>query len=277
MKILVLDVSTVNVGIIGFGKMGTALAAGLIALQKTGRPVHIKASCRDLKKHEKLAKELGVQLFDDNLKVLEGSELVLIAVKPQNALSLLSELSENFEKSQLLLSVCAQLRRSDLVKASGLPDKKVFRAMPNIPSLIGQGTTVFCGSNDASQKDIMVVSDFFKCVGYTEHIDESHIDGATAIAGCGPAYVFEVIDALAAGGVHVGLPRELATRLAAATIKGSAQMQIEKNEHPSVLKDQVSTPGGVTIMGLRELYRGNVRSAFVNAVIQATKRSKGII
>jgi pyrroline-5-carboxylate reductase len=152
----------------------------------------------------------------------------------------------------------------------------VVRAMPNTPCLIGEGMTVFCAGPGAGGEQLKIAERIFGTVGKAVALEESLMDGVTGLSGCGPAYVYLVIEALSEAGVKVGLPRKTATLLAAQTLAGSARMVLERGEHPAALKDEVTTPAGCTIDGIMALEEGKLRVTLIKAVLAAAKRSRSL-
>jgi pyrroline-5-carboxylate reductase len=176
-------------------------------------------------------------------------------------------------KGKLVISIVAGLDSQALETAAG-PDVRVVRVMPNTPALVGQGAAAYSLGNRATEGDAVLVEKILRGVGLAVRVKESLLDAVTGLSGSGPAYVFTVIEALADGGVLMGLPRDLALKLAAQTVAGAAAMVRDTGEHPAVLRDQVTSPGGTTIAGLEELESGGLRSALISAVRAATERSR---
>ena len=260
----------VKIGIIGLGKMGEALVNGLI---QSGENFSIRGSTRSKTTSADAAKRLGISVGIENREVVKNSDVLILCVKPHQAESVLKELSGYLRKNQLLISVCASVNTKQL---SDWTDGKisVVRAMPNTPCLVREGMTVFCGGSGVSPSQLKLVERIFTTVGKAIAIEESLMDGATGLSGCGPAYIYLVIEALSEAGVKVGLQRKTATLLAAQTLVGSAKMVLERGEHPAALKDEVTTPAGCTIDGLMALEEGMLRVTLIKAVLAATNRSK---
>ena len=249
-----------KIGIIGLGKMGEALEQGL------KNSSHAKEfSIRGTKRSQE----------SENAALVGASEIVLLCVKPHQAEKVLKQVAPNLTSKHLMISICASITTEQLAAWSG-GKAPVIRAMPNTPCLIGQGMTVLCAGPGAQSAHLALAEKIFNTVGKTAVIEESLMDGATGLSGCGPAYIYLVIEALSEAGVKVGLPRKTATLLAAQTLMGSAQMVLERGEHPAALKDEVTTPAGCTIDGLMALEEGKLRVTLIKAVLAATKRSKGL-
>ncbi|HRK02211.1 MAG TPA: pyrroline-5-carboxylate reductase [Oligoflexia bacterium] len=259
-----------TIGILGLGKMGEALVRGMLdagvaknrILGTTGRA----------KSAAEASKRLGIKVFTDNQKLIEKCDVIFLSVKPQHVEAVLNENSKSLTKKKLLVSVCASITTSQLESWSG-GRCAVVRSMPNTPCLIGEGVTAIASSATSKPSDLKLVSELFETVGKVVVLDESLMDGATGLSGCGPAYVYLVIEALSEAGVKVGLPRKTATLLAAQTLVGAAKMVLERGEHPAALKDEVTTPAGCTIDGLMALEAGGLRVTLINAVMAAAERS----
>ena len=261
-----------KIGIIGLGQMGEALVLGL--RQAKGLSVSkVVASTRSQESADEAKKRLGIDCSTSNLAVVKSADLILLAVKPYQAEKVLKEVSKGLNAKKILVSVCASLTTSQLEKWSG-GKCVVIRAMPNTPCLIGEGMTVLAGGSKATAKELDLAESVFASVGRTSRVDESLMDGVTGLSGCGPAYVYLIIEALSEAGVKVGLPRETATLLAAQTMLGASKMVLERNVHPAALKDEVTTPAGCTIDGLMALEEGKIRVALIKAVLAATERSR---
>jgi pyrroline-5-carboxylate reductase len=219
--------------------------------------------------------ELSIQRAKSNLALVERCQTIVLAVKPQNVGEVLSELGGKFPSSHTLLSIVASISTSQL--AEFLPKgTAIVRAMPNTPAFVGEGITAVCLGKNAKDRDWERASAVFKALGKVVAVDERHMDAVTGLSGCGPAYVYVILESLTDGGIKVGLPRELATQLAAQTVLGAARMLMETGRHPAALKDEVTTPAGCTIDGLMELEEGKLRVTLIKAVVQATKRAKAL-
>jgi pyrroline-5-carboxylate reductase len=260
-----------KIGIIGMGKMGEAIVQGLRASEK-GRQYAVSGTTRTDESAKETSKRLGISCHTDNEKLARESDLVILCVKPHHAEKIAIAISTHLRKSQLLLSVCASITIKQL---SEWTERKapIIRVMPNTPCLIREGMTVLAPGPDARPEQIKLTEEIFGTLGRTTVVEESLMDGVTGLSGCGPAYVYLIIEALSEAGVKIGLPREKATLLAAQTLKGAAQMVLERGVHPAALKDEVTTPAGCTIDGLMALEEGKLRVTLIKAVLAATKRS----
>ncbi len=257
-------------GFVGAGKMATALIRGMI---RDGTPPEsISASDPSPQARALLLSETGVPTFDTNAEVIRHSEVVVLAVKPQAMASVLAEIRPLINGDHLVVSVAAGVKLATLAKGLGA-ECRIARAMPNTPALVGEGAAAYCLGPAAREGDDAIVAGCFEAVGRSFRVPESLLDAVTGLSGSGPAFVYVMIEALADGGVRVGLPREIALALAAQTVLGSAKMVLETGQHPGSLKDQVTSPAGTTIAGLHALERGGVRAALMDAVEAAYRRS----
>lgn len=208
----------------------------------------------------------------DNRDVVDQSGVILLAVKPQSFAAVSKSLGEQSTAGKLFISILAGVPLAALQQ--GLRTERVVRVMPNTPCLIGQGAAAFSASATLEERDAQLVTQLFSAVGIVVPVAENLLDSVTGLSGSGPAYVYTMIEALSDGGVRMGLPRNIATALAAQTVAGAAQMVLSTGEHPGVLKDRVASPAGTTIAGLQVLERCGLRSALIDAVEAATLRSR---
>ena len=260
-------------GFIGSGKMATALARGMA---RSGVAALGSISASDPVEAARLAlaaEVAGASAFALNREVVQASDVVILAVKPQSMPQVLAELREAITTDHLVISIAAGVTLDALAAGLG-PDRRLVRVMPNTPALLGEGAAGYCLGPNARPGDEATVKRCLDAVGRSFRVPEHLLDAVTGLSGGGPAYVYLMIEALSDGGVRVGLPRDVATALAAQTLLGAAKMVLETGLHPGVLKDQVTSPGGTTIAGLHALERGGVRAALMNAVEAATERSK---
>ncbi len=260
-----------QIGFLGAGRMATALAqswlrAGLL------QPTTCRASDPSEPARIAFGKETGCPVDRDNLAVVAASTVVVIAVKPQSMQSLLEEIRAVVTPSHLIVSIAAGFTVRQLQQGLG-GHARLIRVMPNTPCLVGAGASAFAAAGAATEEDIELVDRLMNAVGRAFRVGEAQLDAVTGLSGSGPAFVYLMIEALSDGGVRVGLPREVATALAAQTVLGAAKMVLETNSHPGMLKDMVASPGGTTIAGLHALERGGVRGALMDAVEAATRRS----
>jgi pyrroline-5-carboxylate reductase len=261
-----------RVGFIGAGKMATALARGLCQAGFT-TPDRIVGSDVAVAARESFAAQSGSRSVASNTEVLASSEIVVLAVKPQHFGSILEELKTQIGSQHLVISIAAGIPLAKMIAVLGL-EQRLVRVMPNTPCLVGESASAYCLGGAATRGDAQVVAHLLNAVGISFELPEQLLDAVTGLSGSGPAFACLMIEALADGGVKMGLSRDVAQRLAAQTLLGTARMVIETNQHPGALKDAVASPGGTTIAGLHELERGAVRASLINAVEAATLRSR---
>lgn len=261
-----------KIGFLGAGKMATALAKGFLSAGIV-EPAQLVSSDVSQGARDAFSKETGTRSVATNLEVVRAATVLILAVKPDQAAGVLAEIKPAFKGSHLLLSIAAGVTLARL--ESGLPAKgRVVRVMPNTPALVGASATGFAPGKSASNDDNALALRLFSAVGVAFQVKESLLDAVTGLSGSGPAYVYLMIEALSDGGVASGLPRDVATRLAAQTLLGGARMVLETGLHPGVLKDMVTSPGGTTIEGIHQLEKGGLRAALMNAVRAATDKAK---
>jgi pyrroline-5-carboxylate reductase len=272
------DLSEKKLAVLGVGKLGGIL---LRAYLKQGLfdASRVTATVKHSERAAALAKELGVSVTNDNPGAARGADIILLAVKPQTVAQVLGEIAPEIGAQTLLVSVAASVPTSyleqQLTAASGNKHHEVavVRAMPNTPAAVGCGMTAVCGGNHAAPCHLEIARTMFDAVGRTVVLDEKHMDGVTGLSASGPAFAYIILESLAEAGVKVGLPRDVATLLAAQMMKGSASVVLETGDHPALLKDAVTTPAGCTIDGILELEEGKLRVTLIKAVVKATSRA----
>lgn len=261
----------VKLGFLGAGNMGGAILQGVFA--SGGLPPALLRACdTNAAALEQLRDTLGIETTSDASELLGWADVVLLALKPQVIPTVLPTLKAAWRPGTLVISVAAGLTTSALQAL--LPDGlRVVRTMPNTPALVRAGVTAIARGATATSDDVTLTRDLFASVGTSVILDEAHLDAVTGLSGSGPAYVLLFIEALADGGVKMGLPRATALELARQTVLGTAQLLCSTGEHPAKLKDAVTSPGGTTIAGLMALEEGALRYTVMNAVQCATLRS----
>jgi len=265
-----------KVAVIGVGTVGAALISGLIK-SRLLPPEAIAGSTAHRETAEEAAKRLGIEMTLDNRNLVRGKDVVILATKPKTVPKVLGEIRDVISPEQLLVSVAAAITTRAIEDAlgKGIP---VVRAMPNMPCLVREGMTVLCAGRFATEEHLALAREIFGAVGRVAVVeDEELMDPVTALSGAGPAYAYIIIEALAEGGVKMGLPRRLATELAAQTLLGSAAMVLRTGEHPALLKDMVTTPAGVTVDGIMALEEGGIRVDLIKAVMAATQRARELV
>jgi pyrroline-5-carboxylate reductase len=263
----------IQIGFIGAGRMATALARGFIQANVVNAAA-IRASDPVPAARDAFAREVpGVKVLDDNRAVVDGADVVLLAVKPQQMDNVLAGLRNSMPPDALVVSIAAGITLGRL--SSLLPSgQRVVRVMPNTPCLIGRGASCFSLGEHAQKRDAEIVATLFSAVGAAFEVPEPQLDAVTGLSGSGPAFVYTMIEALARGGVEGGLPPELAAELAARTAVGAAEMVLQTGETPAVLRDRVTSPGGTTQAGSSVLKERGFDEAVIAAVVAATNRSK---
>ncbi len=270
------DVRLERLAVIGAGKMGETL---IRALTDTGvvEAGSVVATVRHRDSLERVAGRFSVETLLDNRRAAAGAEVVLLCVKPQVAPVVIAEIAEVLTPDQVLLSIVAGLTTEAMEAALGGRELPVVRAMPNTPSRIGHGMTAVCGGRWATPEHLELGRAIFSRIGRALILDEKHFDAVTGLSASGPAFLYIVIEALAEGGVKVGLPRKVATELAAQTCLGAGHMVIETGDHPALLKDEVTTPAGCTMDGILKLEEGGLRVTLIKAVVEAQRRAQGLV
>ena len=264
--------SKLTIGFLGAGKMATALAKGFIHA-KLVTAKDIIASDLNEAVCAAFTKETGAKTTARNPNVLKSARTLVLAVKPDQVSGVLTELRNGFSEEHLLISIAAGVPIAKL-EAGLSAGARVIRVMPNTPALVGAAAIAFALGKSARTEDGELAHKLFSAVGIAFQLKEPLLDAVTGLSGSGPAYVYQFIEALSDGGVAAGLPRDVATQLAAQTVLGGAKMVLETGMHPGALKDQVTSPGGTTIEGLHELEKGRLRATVMNAVRSATEKSK---
>ncbi len=262
-----------RIGCVGAGQMATALAHGFLKAGLTTAD-RIVASDPDERARQRFAQTTGGRTTGDNAAVVAESDVLILAVKPQQlgqvAAALRASLASHAKR--LVVSIAAGVRLARLAEWLGA-DQRLVRVMPNTPCLVGQGASAYSLGEHATAADGALVGQLLGSLGAAWQVDEKLLDAVTGLSGSGPAFVYVIIEALSDAGVRMGLPRPIAAEMAARTVLGSAEMVLSTCEHPAVLKDRVTSPGGTTIAGLQALEAGGLRAALMAAVEAATLRS----
>jgi pyrroline-5-carboxylate reductase len=252
--------------------MGEALLAGLLSAG-TALPADLWATDVDNDRLSALGSRYGIRTGQDNGKAAAWADVLVLSIKPQSMSSVLDDLKDHLSERTLVISVVTGIPLARIAAVLG-GNHKLIRVMTNTPVLVRAGASVLAISPLVSSQDRDLAIRLFEAVGKVIVLEEHLMDAVTGLSGSGPAFIFPVIEALADGGVKMGLPREIALLLAAQTVFGAAKLQLETNEHPGRLKDKVASPGGTTIAGLHVLETGGIRAAFIAAVEAATKRAQ---
>jgi len=261
-----------KVAVLGAGKIGGILLQaflrdGLLSPSQTWATVAHPERARMLK--DKLKVHAGI----DNLEAVRGADIVFLCIKPQVVTDVVREISNHINRNQLLISVAASVPTETIERGLGA-EVPIVRAMPNTPCALGAGMTALCKGRFATRQHLEIAAKLFDSVGRTVAVDEKHMDAVTGLSASGPAYIYIILESLAEAGVKVGLPRDIATLLAAQTALGAARVVLETGDHPALLKDAVTTPAGCTIDGIMELEEGKLRVTLIKAVVKAVQRAK---
>ncbi|MCP4578669.1 MAG: pyrroline-5-carboxylate reductase [Deltaproteobacteria bacterium] len=260
-----------SLGFIGAGNMAEAMIRGIIQNQVV-LPDRILASDLSGERREYISRTFGMETVEENRSLVDQSNVIFLAVKPQAVPQVLKDMASDMGPEKLLVSIVAGVPIKTL--SSGLPKTpRIVRTMPNTPMTVMEGAMAIASDSPALPEDLETVETLFRPLGSTVRIEEKLIDAVTGLSGSGPAYVFMILEALADGGVKMGLPRDVAETLAAQTLMGSAKLFLETRQNPGQLKCMVTSPGGTTIAGIHELEKGGIRASLMSAVESATERS----
>jgi pyrroline-5-carboxylate reductase len=263
--------AALRIGFLGAGKMATALARGWLAARLV-RAEDMLASDPLIEAQQAFHANTGVRAIASNHEVVAASEMLILAVKPQSMSELFADIRSTVSSRHLIVSIAAGITLRQLGDGLGA-DRRLVRVMPNTGCLVGASASAYSPSKTATSEDIALVDRLLNAVGKAFRLPEKLLDAVTGLSGSGPAFVFVIIEALSDGGVKMGLPRDVATALAAQTVYGAAKMVLETSQHTGVLRDMVSSPGGTTIAGLHALERGGVRAALISTIEAATRRA----
>ena len=263
-----------ELGIIGVGKIGSALLKRIISTNTIERNKIIIFDINEEKLHD-LSKSLDVDCANSNTDLVNSSKHVLIAVIPQVMDIVLREIEPAISVQHVIISIAAGVSFTHITKIITKP-VSLIRIMTNTPALVGEAATAIARNENVKEYQLEFVKEIFNSVGMVVELEERHLDAVTGLSGSGPAYIFIIIEALADGGVKMGLPRAIALKLAAQTLLGSAKLLLETNIHPAALKDMVATPGGTTITAIHELESAKIRATLIRAVEAATLKSKSL-
>jgi pyrroline-5-carboxylate reductase len=262
----------VRVAVLGAGKMGGILLQAFLK-QNLFAADQLHATVAHTERALALSAQWGVDVSTSNLDAVKQADLILVGVKPFQVPDLIKEIAPALSPSKTIVSFAASVKTRAIEEAAGI-NIGVIRAMPNTPSKLGAGIAALCRGSYVSARQMELAERIFETVGRTVVVDEKHMDAVTGLSGSGPAYIYIIIEALAEAGVKVGLPRDIATQLAAQTVYGAGKMVLETGYHPALLKDEVTTPAGCTVDGILELEEGGLRVTLIKAVMRATERAK---
>lgn len=264
----------IRLGFIGVGNMGSAIIKS-VAKSNIIAPDRIFIYDVDAEKMEALKKETGANIANSGAYVVENSDVIILAVKPNIVKPVLESFKDKLDNKKILVSIAVGLPIKLFKDVIG-DDKKVIRTMPNTPAMVGEGMTLISYDNNIGEEDLKIVKTIFETFGKVDTLDEKLMSEVTALTGSSPAYVFMFIEAMADAAVLSGIPRNLAYRLAAQAVSGSAKMVLETGKHPGELKDQVCSPAGTTIEAVSILEKNGFRYAVIEAMNECTKRAREI-
>ena len=265
-----------KVAILGTGTMGRALGKGMLTAGVLD-PSRVRGTVKHERELTQVREQVSFEVSTDNDEVAAAADIILLCTKPRDAAQLLESLYKNgsLAHKPLLISIAAGISTSVLEAAAG-GGLRVVRAMPNTPCLVGAGMIVITPGSTASEQDLDCAEEIFGSLGRVLRLDEEHMDAVTGLSGSGPAFLYVIIEALSEGGVMTGLPRKVATEMAAQTALGAAKMVLETGRHPAALKDEVTTPAGCTISALLSLEDGRLRSVLARGVQEAARAASGL-
>jgi len=261
-----------RVAVLGAGKMGGILLQAFLK-QQMFAPDQLVATVAHEDRATALSAQWGVAVSTNNQAAVRQADVILLGVKPFQMPGLIKEIKPALTTKKLLISFAASVKTKSIEEMAGM-EIPVARAMPNTPSMLGAGIAALCRGKFVSEAQLELAARIFEAVGRTVIVDEKHMDAVTGLSASGPAFIYIILESLAEAGVKVGLPRDIATLLAAQTTFGAAKMVLETGYHPALLKDAVTTPAGCTIDGILELEEGGLRVTLIKAVMRAAQRAK---
>ena len=269
------NLSGKRVAVLGAGKMGGILLRAFLE-KRLLSPRQVTATVAHAEKARQLSRELRIPVSTDNVGAARRAGVILLCVKPQVVRAVLEEIRPEVKADKLLISIAASVPTQYVEKVLSA-EVPVVRAMPNTPCSVGAGMTGICRGKFASARHLETARALFDAVGKTVVVDEKHMDAVTGLSASGPAFAYIILESLAEAGVKVGLPRDVATLLAAQTLEGSSRVVLETGDHPALLKDAVTTPAGCTIDGVLELEEGKLRVTLIKAVVKAAQRARELL
>ncbi len=264
-----------TVAIIGAGKMGGSILDSLIL--SAGIPAErLRITVKHRERANQLSERLKLRVMTDNASAVSGADLILLCVKPQHVCDVVAEIAPHISPNALVISIATAVTTAEIEAAFKAPIA-VIRAMPNTPCRVGHGMTALVRGRYATDASIAQATALFSLMGKTTEVDEAWMNPVTALSASGPAFIYMIVEALADGGIRTGLPRELATLLAAQATLGAAAMVLESGLHPALLKSEVTTPAGCTVDGLLELEDGKVRATLIRAITTTSEKAGRLV
>jgi pyrroline-5-carboxylate reductase len=266
------ELSPHTIAVLGAGKMGGILLQAFLK-QQIIAPERLFATVAHADRAAVLSAQWGIEVSTDNLAIAGKADVLLLGVKPFQIPALVEEIRPALTPEKLIISFAASVR-TEAIERAAVEEVPVVRAMPNTPSMLGAGISALCRGRFVETRHMTLAEGLFSAVGRTVIVDEKHMDAVTGLSASGPAFIYIILESLAEAGVKVGLPRDIATLLAAQTTFGAARMVLETGYHPALLKDAVTTPAGCTIDGILELEEGGLRVTLIKAVMRASQRAR---
>jgi len=265
-----------KIGFIGGGNMAEAMIKGLLSASFI-ESKNVFVSEPSEAKRDTLHAEYKIKVGADNRELVKKCDIIILAVKPQIVQKVLRDIASLVGRDKLVISIAAGVPiaiMDDVLRGGKNKKFSIVRTMPNTPALVQEGVTAIASGKHVNKTDVKIAHRIFEAVGRTVDVEEDQLDAVTGLSGSGPAYIFMLIEALSDAGVKMGLSREVSTTLTIQTVLGSAKLARESGKHPGELKDMVTSPGGTTISGLHALEEGSLRTTLMNAVEDATLRSR---
>lgn len=259
-----------KIGIIGYGNIGEAMVSGMLKSEFV-TPEQVLVSSRNVKKINKALNDFGIGVTRNNKKVVDFADILIIAVKPIGMNDVLQEIKDDLRDDQVLVSVVSSIEIEDIQSIIG--EKKIVRTMLNTPVMVNEGMSALAIGEQVHFNEEAFIVELFKSFGAVEIVEEKYMDVITAVSGTSPAYVFMLIEAMADGGVLMGMPRRKAYKMSAQSVLGAAKMVLESDKHPGELKDMVCSPGGSTIDGVYTLEMNNFRGTMMKTIRDATNKA----
>jgi pyrroline-5-carboxylate reductase len=263
-----------KIALIGAGNMGKALLRGILKAGLTP-PENLTVVDVHEPRLQELRKDFPVRVTRDSREAVAGAEVVILAVKPRTLNEVLDAIRGVVTPKQVFISIIAGVETSYICDRLG-KENPVVRVMPNIAATVDAAASAVAAGSHAREEHMALAVAVFSAVGEVVVVEEEHLDAVTGLSGSGPAYIYMVVEALCDGGVKMGLPREIAMKLAVQTVLGAAKLVKETGQHPATLRDQVTTPGGTTISAVHELEERGLRAMLISAVVTATERSRAL-
>ncbi|KRY17151.1 Pyrroline-5-carboxylate reductase, partial [Trichinella patagoniensis] len=262
-----------NIGFVGAGKMGQAMIRGMISSGKfAAQKITASAPVEDRHYLDEIKSKVNINVTHSNLDLARTSDVVIFAIPPSISCRVICEMKTILNSDKLILSIMNGISM-DTIEQIACKKLRVARAMPNMAATVRRSATAYALNERCTSRDEALVSGLLSCIGFAVKLPERLINSATGLSGCGPAYMFTVLEAMAEGGVKAGLPRDIAQQLAVNTMLGSAEMVIQTGKHPTILRESIESPGGSTVVGVHELEKAAFRAALINAVEAATNHA----